>query len=223
MTLTTQNHSFNLKSRAYHMDEDAVNWMEYLRYLDQEEESGSFLTPTEIKEVEAAYARLTASGYGPPNTPHDRVQISGDFEDDHEKEPKSLTREHILIKNKMKIAFLRALQKERTSLIDSITCEYEFELKIVSYQRGYLSGMCKVLFPKTGSKIRNFHNEPGWKSEIEILFFDSSEVKPHTIYARGLCMNAILSVLYFNSEYFLNPDYEMDHSGIIFTPIAKKY
>ena len=80
-----------------------------------------------------------------------------------------------------------------------------------------------MLFPKTGSKIRNFHNEPGWKSEIEILFFDSSEVKPHTIYARGLCMNAILSVLYFNSEYFLNPDYEMDHSGIIFTPIAKKY
>jgi hypothetical protein len=48
-------------------------------------------------------------------------------------------------------------------------------------------------------------------------------VKSHTIYARGLCMNAILSVLYFNSEYFLNPDYEMDHSGIIFTPIAKKY
>ena len=114
MTLTTQNHSFNLKSRAYHMDEDAVNWLEYLRYLDQEEESGSFLTPTEIKEVEAAYARLTASGYGPPNTPHDRVQISGDFEDDNEKEPKSLIRDHILIKNKMKIAFLRALQKERT-------------------------------------------------------------------------------------------------------------
>ena len=37
MTLTTQNHSSNLKSRAYRMDEDAVNWLEYLRYLDPEE------------------------------------------------------------------------------------------------------------------------------------------------------------------------------------------
>ena len=114
----------------------------------------------------------------------------------------------------MKIAFLRALQRERTSLIDAITCEYEFELKIISYQRGYLSGTCKVLFPKAGSKIRNFHNEPGWKSEIEILYFDTREVKSHTIYARGLCMNC---------EYFLNPDYEMDCSGIIFTPIAEKH
>tara|TARA_B100001248_G_C27372898_1_gene452628 strand:- start:82 stop:753 length:672 start_codon:yes stop_codon:yes gene_type:complete len=223
MTLTTQNHSSNLKSQAYRMDEDTVNWLEYIRYLDPEEESGSFLTPSEIKEVEAAYARLAASGYGPPKTPHDEVQIFGDFEDYHEEERKSLIRDHILIKNKMKIAFLRALQRERTSLIDAITCEYEFELKIISYQRGYLSGTCKVLFPKAGSKIRNFHNEPGWKSEIEILYFDTREIKSHTIYARGLCMNAILSALYFNCEYFLNPDYEMDYSGIIFTPIAEKH
>ena len=106
------------------------------------------------------YARLTASRIQPAQLHKDRVQISGILEDDHEKELKSLVREHILIKNKMKIAFLRALQKERTSLIDSITCEYEFELKIVSYQRGYLSGMCKVLFLRRVLKLEIFTMNP---------------------------------------------------------------
>ena len=60
----------------------------------------------------------------------------------------------------MKIAFLRALQKERTSLIDSITCEYEFELKIVSYQRGYLLECAKCYSLRRVLKLEIFTMNP---------------------------------------------------------------
>lgn len=208
-------------AKAYGLDPDSINWLSYLFKLDPHDESESFLTPEEIEDVENAYTRVASSGYGPPNSPINTAHIFGGFEDDHNNARKSLIRDYALIGQKLKIALLRALQTEKTSLKDAILCKHDFELKILSYEKGYISGQCKVLFPKARTQLRTFDNEPGWKSEIEIDYYGRGK-KSHTIFARGLCMNAILSVLYYNSYKFLNPNYEFDSKGIKFTPLKRK-
>ena len=94
----------------------------------------------------------------------------------------------------------------------------DIRFRIVSYEKGYLSGQVKVLFPKSKPKKRTFRKEKGWRATIEIV--DNQIREQRTIYARGLCMNVLYEEVGEDIAYQIFTNTKVDNSGITFEPVS---
>ena len=95
----------------------------------------------------------------------------------------------------------------------------DIRFRVVSYEKGYLSGQVKVLFPKSKPKKRTFRKEKGWRATIEIV---DNQIREHrTIYARGLCMSVLYQEVGEDIAYQIFTNAKVDNSGIIFEPVSR--
>ncbi len=181
-------------------------WLNYVRQLDSNDERGAFLTPEDLQAVDIAYMRLQSSDGGIPKTPGNQTRLASNADDE-------------FIKRKIAIALERAhivamkRQPDFTVLKDG---QRKFvSVKVLEYQRGVTSGKCLVLLPQGKTIEKNFNKENMWKAKVE--FFDGDKRKTQTIYARGLCMNAIAGEA--RRQFIKDSTY--DYSGIQFKPLGK--
>jgi hypothetical protein len=171
---------------------ETLVWLDYVRQLDPDDESGAFLIPADLKAVDGAYARLQLSGSGTPHFPGSQTHVASSADDD-------------FIKRKMATAIERA----RKVAIDPAT----ISVKVIRYERGLISGPCKLILPQGKTIQLNFVKEHGWKAEVEIDRGD--EIITRTTYVRGMCMNAITSTVIVQEVRRA----EYDYSEIDFQPL----
>jgi hypothetical protein len=171
---------------------ETLIWLDYVSQLDPDDESGAFLIPADLKAVDEAYARLQLSDPGTPNFPGSQTRVASSADDE-------------FIKRKMATAIERA----RKVAIDPAT----ISVKIIRYERGLISGLCKVILPQGKTIQLSFVKEHGWKVEVEIDRGD--EIITRTTYVRGMCMNAITSEVIRQEAHLV----EYDYSGIHFQPL----
>ena len=88
--------------------------------------------------------------------------------------------------------------------------------RVISYNKGMLSGKCKVIFPKSPPKYRNFLKEVGWKTTVEIT--RNGKVTTENIFARGCCMNVLFSTVW-ELQNGNSSDLVIDSPSISFEPI----
>ena len=181
-------------------------WLDYVSRLDPDDELGAFLTPADLKAVDEAYARLQLSDSGIPNSPGNRNRVASSADDEFIKRKMATAIERAQrVASDLSLAYALEMLRGRTSI----------RVNVLNYQRGLMSGKCLVLLP-TGKTIeKNFTKETGWKAKVEI--FSGEEKTTQTIFARGLCMNAI------TGEAILHKRQETtyDYSGIEFEPLGK--
>ena len=200
-------------------------WLDYLIDLDPDDETGAFLTPGDLNAVDHAYLRLQTNDAGGIDDASGRKKLAGNADDK-------------FIKRKMALALQRAIPPNLESIpeekinhnpraiekIDSDlafhppAAEPEHRFRILNYQKGYVSGQCKVMFPKSKPKRRNFQKEMGWKATVEIVRCGKSEKR--TIFARGLCMNVLYSEFVEDICSHFISDSKLDNSGICFEPVS---
>ena len=184
---------------------ETLIWLNYVRQLDPDDESGAFLIPEDLKAVDEAYARLQLSDAGTPNFPGNQTRVAGGADDD-------------FIKQKMATAI------ERTQKIETEMPFFErlrmlalnwsrMSIKVIRYEKGLISGECMVLLPQGGIDKKSFKKELGWKAEVEID--RDYEKVTQTVYARGLCMNVITTQV-IKQKLLLT---EYDYSCIDFQPL----
>ena len=183
---------------------EIINWLNYVSQLDPDDDTGAFLTPEDLKAVDEAYARLQLSGSGTPNFPSNQTQVASNADDE-------------FIKRKMTNAIERAEQVASGAsdheLVMQILYNRTKSVKIMNYQKGLLSGKLIILIPQGRSIQQDLVKEPGWKAEVEII--QDEEKCTRTIYARGICMNAITFEL--NMQKF--QVFQNDYSCIDFEPL----
>jgi hypothetical protein len=97
----------------------------------------------------------------------------------------------------------------------------DIRFRVVSYEKGYLSGQVKVLFPKSKPKKRTFRKEKGWRATIEIVHNQTQEYR--TVYTRGLCMNVLHDGVGEDIVNHILGNAEMDNSGITFEPVFQHH
>ena len=184
---------------------ETLVWLDYVRQLDPDDESGAFLIPADLKAVDEAYARLQLSDPGTPNFPGNQTRVASSADDD-------------FIKQKMATAIDRAQKVEMgMPLVERFRMlalnPSGISVKVIRYERGVISGKCMVLLPQGGTLKQDFRGENGWKAEVEINRGD--EIINRTVYARGMCMNVIASEAWQQEAQLL----EYDYSGIHFQPL----
>lgn len=181
-------------------------WLNYVRQLDSNDERGAFLTPEDLQAVDIAYMRLQSSDGGIPNAPGNQTRLASNADDEFIKRKIAiaLERAHIVaMKRQPDFTVLKDRQRKFVSV------------KVLEYQRGVTSGKCLVLLPQGKTIEKNFNKENMWKAKVE--FFDGDKRKTQTIYARGLCMNAIAG----EARRQFKKDSTYDYSGIQFKPLGK--
>ena len=57
-------------------------WLDYLIDLDPEDETGAFLTPKDLLEIDHAYLRLQTNGPGVPTNPNDNNKVAANADDE---------------------------------------------------------------------------------------------------------------------------------------------
>jgi len=181
-------------------------WLNYVRQLDSNDERGAFLTPEDLHAVDVAYMRLQSSDGGIPNAPGNQTRLASNADDEFIKRKIAiaLERAHIVaMKRQPDFTVLKDRQRKFVSV------------KVLEYQRGVTSGKFLVLLPQGKTIEKNFNKENMWKAKVE--FFDGEKRKTQTIYARGLCMNAIAG----EARRQFKKDSTYDYSGIQFKPLGK--
>ena len=94
----------------------------------------------------------------------------------------------------------------------------DIRFRVVSYEKGYISGQVKVLFPKSKPKKRTFRKEKGWRATIEIIDNQIREIR--TVYARGLCMNVLYHGVGEDIANQIFSNAKVDNSGITFELVS---
>ena len=282
-------------------------WLDYLIELDPEDETGAFLTPEDLIEIDQAYLRLQTDKSGVPTNPNDKNKVAANVEDEFIKrkialalqraipnqpfsclnsqtsnignsnylstEPyftkrnyhqktlrprpnKSIFQKLKLIVKTMEISILKVLLPLIKSALLSQTQKNKSPIKpretesvaknlqtpkvvpekiqpvpeakkieppkpvngfrVISYNKGMLSGKCKVIFPKSPPKYRNFLKEVGWKTTVEIT--RNGKVTTENIFARGCCMNVLFSTVW-ELQNGNSSDLVIDSPSISFEPI----
>jgi hypothetical protein len=192
-----------LKRRSFTATE---RWVNYVLQLDPDDQRGAFLTPEDLQAIDIAYMRLQSSDGGIPNSPSNQTRLASNADDEFIKRKIAiaLERAHILaMKRQPDFTVLKAGQRKFVSV------------KVLEYQRGVTSGKCLVLLPQGKTIEKNFNKENMWKAKVE--FFDGDKRKTQTLYARGLCMNAIAG----EARRQFKKDSTYDYSGIQFKPLGK--
>ena len=201
-------------------------WLDYLIDLDPADESGSFLTPEDLDEIDQAYYHLHTNSFAGAKKPNGKPKANNNPYDD-------------FIKHKMSLAFSRAIPEttplpaestDKVSIFNSSFARLRESdskmdiglsnnrLRILSYEKGYISGCVKVLFPKSSPRILTFRKEKGWKANVEFIRFGKR--KERTIYARGLCMNVLAGAVAKDIAELIISDSQIDNSGISFEPAS---
>jgi hypothetical protein len=83
-------------------------WLDYLIDLDPEDETGAFLTPEDLVEIDHAYLRLQTYGSGVPTNPNDNNKVAANADDE-------------FIKKKIALALQRAIPNQPFSRVNSQT------------------------------------------------------------------------------------------------------
>lgn len=282
-------------------------WLDYLIDLDPEDETGAFLTPKDLLEIDHAYLRLQTNGPGVPTNPNDNNKVAANADDKFikkkialafqraipnqpfaclnnqnsdignshylsaepyftetnyyqknipTKQKKSIFWKLKLFVKQMEISILKVIlpliksdlpypMQKNKSFINSMEIEgidkkpktqkivhhkihpapeaKKIEspkpvngFRVISYKKGMLSGHCKVMFPKSPPKYRNFVKEVGWKTTVEIT--RNGKVTTENIFARGCCMNVLFSTV-SELQNGNSSDLVIDSPSISFEPI----
>ena len=197
-------------------------WLDYLNDLDPEDEAGAFLTPGDLNAIEHSYLRLQTNDSGGTDKPNGRKSLASNADDE-------------FIKHKIGLALQRAIP-ERLTLLEEIKTNSEdidlaltmlhaeqndIRFRVLDYQKGYLTGQVKVLFPKSKPRKRTFCKEKGWRATIEIVHNQTQEYR--TVYTRGLCMNVLHNGVGENIVNHILGNVEVDNSGITFEPVSQNH
>ena len=204
-------------------------WLDYLIDLEPEDETGAFLTPEDLNAVEHAYLRLQTDGFGGTNKPNEGKSLASNADDEFIKRKIGLALERaipgnltLLEKTKSKRRIRRLEEPDPEDIDLALTMlsleETEIKFRVLDYEKGYLSGQVKVLFPKSKPKKRTFRNEKGWRATIEIIRNGTKEQR--TIYTRGLCMNLLVQAVGLDIANQLLSDAKLDDSEITFEPVS---
>jgi hypothetical protein len=197
-------------------------WLDYLNDLDPEDETGAFLTPGDLHAIEHAYLRLQTNDSGGTDKPNGIKSLANNADDQ-------------FIKHKIGLALQRAIPESLTLLEETKTNPEEIDLaltmlyaeqndirfRVLDYQKGYLTGQVKVLFPKSKARKRTFCKEKGWRATIEIVHNQTQEYR--TVYTRGLCMNVLHNGVGENIANQILGNAKIDNSGITFEPVSKHH
>lgn len=196
---------------------EADLWLDYLIELDPKDETGAFLTPGDLNAIEHAYLRLQANDSGGTDKPNEGKSLAINADDE-------------FIKHKIGLALQRAIPEKLTLLektkinpedIDlALTMLYaeqtDIRFRVLDYEKGYLTGQVKVLFPKSKPRKRSFCKEKGWRATIEIVHNQTQEYR--TVYTRGLCMNVLHNGVGEDIASQIFGNAKVDNSGITFEP-----
>jgi hypothetical protein len=197
-------------------------WLDYLNDLDPEDETGAFLTPGDLHAIEHAYLRLQTNDSGGTDKPNGIKSLANNADDQ-------------FIKHKIGLALQRAIPESLTLLEETKTNPEDIDLaltmlyaeqndirfRVLDYQKGYLTGQVKVLFPKSRPRKRTFCKEKGWRATIEIVHNQTQEYR--TVYTRGLCMNVLHNGVGENIANQILGNAKIDNSGITFEPVSKHH
>jgi hypothetical protein len=197
-------------------------WLDYLNDIDPEDETGAFLTPGDLHAIEHAYLRLQTNDSGGTDKPNGIKSLANNADDQ-------------FIKHKIGLALQRAIPESLTLLEETKTNPEDIDLaltmlyaeqndirfRVLDYQKGYLTGQVKVLFPKSRPRKRTFCKEKGWRATIEIVHNQTQEYR--TVYTRGLCMNVLHNGVGENIANQILGNAKIDNSGITFEPVSKHH
>jgi hypothetical protein len=197
-------------------------WLDYLNDLDPEDETGAFLTPGDLNAIEHAYLRLQTDDSGGTDKPKGRKSLASNADDE-------------FIKHKIGLALQRAIPQRLTLLEETKTNPEDIDLaltmldaeqndirfRVLDYQKGYLTGQVKVLFPKSKPRKRTFCKEKGWRATIEIVHNRTQEYR--TVYTRGLCMNVLHNGVGEDIANQILGNAKVENSGITFEPVLQHH
>ena len=197
-------------------------WLDYLNDLDPKDETGAFLTPGDLNAIEHACLRLQTNDSGGTDKLKGRKSLASNADDE-------------FIKHKIGLALQRAIPERLTLLEETKTNPEDIDLaltmlhaeqndirfRVLDYQKGYLTGQVKVLFPKSKPKKRTFCKEKGWRATIEIVHNRIQEYR--TVYTRGLCMNVLHQGVGENITNHILANAKVDNSGITFEPVFQHH
>ena len=197
-------------------------WLDYLNDLDPKDETGAFLTPEDLNAIEHAYLRLQTNDSGGTDKANGGKSLASNADDE-------------FIKHKIALALQRAIPERLTLLEETKTNPEDIDLaftmlhaeqndirfRVLDYQKGYLTGQVKVLFPKSKPRKRTFCKEKGWRATIEIVHNQTKEYR--TVYTRGLCMNVLHNGVGENIANQILGNAKIDNSGITFEPVSKHH
>ena len=215
--------------RSKLMKSETDLWLDYLIDLDPKDETGAFLTPEDLKAIEHAYLRLQTDGSGGTNKPNEGKSLASNADDEFIKRKIGLALERaipgnlVLSEETKPKRWVKRLEEPDPEDIDlALTMlsleEKEVKFRVLEYEKGYLSGQVKVLFPKSKPKKRTFRNEKGWRATIEIIRHETKEQR--TIYTRGLCMNLLVQAIGLDIANQILSEANVDDSGITFEPVS---
>ena len=197
-------------------------WLDYLNDLDPKDETGAFLTPEDLNAIEHAFLRLQTNDSGGTDKPKGRKSLASNADDE-------------FIKYKIGLALQRAIPERLTLLEETKTNPEDIDLaltmlhaeqndirfRVLDYQKGYLTGQVKVLFPKSKPRKRIFCKEKGWRATIEIVHNQTQEYR--TVYTRGLCMNVLHNGVGEDIANQIFGNAKVENSGITFEPVFQHY
>ena len=156
-------------------------WLDYLNDLDPEDETGAFLTPGDLNAIEHAYLRLQTNDSGGTDKPKGRKSLASNADDE-------------FIKHKIGLALQRAIPERLTLLEETKTNPEDIDLaltmldaeqndirfRVLDYQKGYLTGEVKVLFPKSKPRKRTFCKEKGWREPLKSFITEPKNIERST-------------------------------------------